>query len=144
LAHDGLIAALEERVDSHLAALSAGVSRQWPYVRDQVIDDTYLALPRHAGMLSLVRSASFWMAPSQISPCSPSPLTSATARPMSARSSSSKRACPKFLRQVQPPGHRRPLEADRRSTTCRGAGLQAHDRTGRRGHGRIRHDAQLS
>lgn len=78
------------------------------------------------------------------SPCSPSPLTPATARLMSARSSSSKRACPKFLRQVQPPGHRRPREADRRSTTCRGAGLQARDRTRRRGHGRIRHDAQLS
>lgn len=43
LAHDGLIAALEERIDSHLAALSAGVSRQWPYVRGQVIDDAYLA-----------------------------------------------------------------------------------------------------
>lgn len=43
LAHDGLIAALEERIDSHLSALSAGVSRQWPYVRGQVIDDAYLA-----------------------------------------------------------------------------------------------------
>ncbi len=43
LAHDGLIAALEERIDSHLAALSAGVSRQWSYVRGQVIDDAYLA-----------------------------------------------------------------------------------------------------
>jgi putative ATP-dependent endonuclease of the OLD family len=43
LADDGLIAALEERIDSHLAALSAGVSRQWPYVRGQVIDDAYLA-----------------------------------------------------------------------------------------------------
>jgi putative ATP-dependent endonuclease of OLD family len=43
LTHDGLIAALEERIDSHLAALSAGVSRQWSYVRGQVIDDTYLA-----------------------------------------------------------------------------------------------------
>jgi len=43
LAHDGLIAGLEERIDSHLAALSAGVSRQWPYVRGQVIDDAYLA-----------------------------------------------------------------------------------------------------
>jgi putative ATP-dependent endonuclease of the OLD family len=39
----GLIAALEERIDSHLAALSSGVSRQWPYVRGQVIDDAYLA-----------------------------------------------------------------------------------------------------
>lgn len=43
LAHDGLIAALEERVNSHLSALSAGVSRQWSYVRGQVIDDAYLA-----------------------------------------------------------------------------------------------------
>ena len=43
LAHDGLIAAREERIDSHLAALSAGVSRQWSYVRGQVIDDAYLA-----------------------------------------------------------------------------------------------------
>ncbi len=43
LAHEGLIAALEERIDNHLAALSAGVSRQWPYVRGQVIDDAYLA-----------------------------------------------------------------------------------------------------
>ncbi len=43
LAHDGLIAALEERIDRQLTALSAGVSRQWSYIRGQVIDDTYLA-----------------------------------------------------------------------------------------------------
>jgi putative ATP-dependent endonuclease of OLD family len=43
LAKDGLIQAVEERISAHLAALSAGVSRNWPYVRGQVIDDTYLA-----------------------------------------------------------------------------------------------------
>jgi putative ATP-dependent endonuclease of OLD family len=43
LAHDGIIAALEERISTHLSALSAGVSQQWPFVRGQVIDDTYLA-----------------------------------------------------------------------------------------------------
>jgi len=43
LARDGLIAAVEERIDAHLASLSTGVSRQWPYVRGQVIDDAYLA-----------------------------------------------------------------------------------------------------
>jgi putative ATP-dependent endonuclease of OLD family len=43
LSTDPLIAAVEERIDGHLAALSAGVSRQWPYVRGQQIDDQYLA-----------------------------------------------------------------------------------------------------
>ena len=43
LANDPLIAAVEARIGSHLAALSAGVSRQWPYVRGQVVDDQYLA-----------------------------------------------------------------------------------------------------
>lgn len=43
LAKDGLINAVEERIAGHLAAMSAGVSRHWPYVRGQVIDDTYLA-----------------------------------------------------------------------------------------------------
>ncbi|WP_319448957.1 MULTISPECIES: ATP-dependent nuclease [unclassified Mycobacterium] len=43
LATDGLLAALEERVDEHLNALSAGVSRTWPYIRGQVVDDRYLA-----------------------------------------------------------------------------------------------------
>ncbi|MEU8001068.1 AAA family ATPase [Catellatospora sp. NPDC049111] len=43
LARDGLIAAVEERITSHLGSLTAGVSRQWPYVRGQVIDDAYLA-----------------------------------------------------------------------------------------------------
>ncbi|SER92675.1 putative ATP-dependent endonuclease of the OLD family [Actinokineospora terrae] len=43
LTGDGLIRAVEERISTHLQALSAGVSRNWPYVRNQVIDDTYLA-----------------------------------------------------------------------------------------------------
>jgi putative ATP-dependent endonuclease of OLD family len=43
LAKDGIIEAVEERIGAHLSAMSAGVSRQWPYVRGQVIDDTYLA-----------------------------------------------------------------------------------------------------
>jgi putative ATP-dependent endonuclease of OLD family len=43
LSSDGLIAAVEERITTHLGSLSAGVSRQWPYVRGQVIDDAYLA-----------------------------------------------------------------------------------------------------
>jgi putative ATP-dependent endonuclease of OLD family len=40
---DDLVAAVEERIGAHLSSLSAGVSRQWPFVRGQVIDDTYLA-----------------------------------------------------------------------------------------------------
>ncbi|WP_188281072.1 ATP-dependent nuclease [Streptomyces sp. CBMA29] len=43
LAKDGIIEAVEERIGAHLSAMSAGVSRRWPYVRGQVIDDTYLA-----------------------------------------------------------------------------------------------------
>jgi putative ATP-dependent endonuclease of the OLD family len=43
LASDELIAALEARIGRHLRALSAGVTRTWPYVRGQVIDDAYLA-----------------------------------------------------------------------------------------------------
>lgn len=43
LATDGLLSALEQRVDEHLRALSAGVSRNWPYIRGQVVDDQYLA-----------------------------------------------------------------------------------------------------
>lgn len=43
LTADGLIAQLQERISEHLGALSAGVNRQWPYVRGQVVDDTYLA-----------------------------------------------------------------------------------------------------
>jgi len=43
LVRDGIIAAVEERIGAHLGALSAGVSQQWPFVRGQVIDDTYLA-----------------------------------------------------------------------------------------------------
>ncbi|MGQ4479343.1 ATP-dependent nuclease [Streptomyces sp. SAS_276] len=43
LAKDSLIEAVEERIGSHLASLTSGVQQQWPYVRGQVIDDTYLA-----------------------------------------------------------------------------------------------------
>lgn len=43
LATDGLLQALEERVGEHLRALSAGVSRNWSYIRGQVVDDQYLA-----------------------------------------------------------------------------------------------------
>jgi putative ATP-dependent endonuclease of OLD family len=43
LTNDPLIAAVEARIDMHLAALSAGVSRQWPYVGGQAVDDQYLA-----------------------------------------------------------------------------------------------------
>jgi putative ATP-dependent endonuclease of OLD family len=43
LTNDGLIKAVEERIDGHLAALSAGVSRQHPFIGGQVIDDAYLA-----------------------------------------------------------------------------------------------------
>lgn len=43
LATDDLLQGLEDRVGEHLRALSAGVSRNWPYVRGQVVDDRYLA-----------------------------------------------------------------------------------------------------
>lgn len=43
LTSDGLIAQVQMRVSEHLGALSAGVNRQWPYVRGQVVDDAYLA-----------------------------------------------------------------------------------------------------
>ena len=43
LAADDLITALEDRIGDYLRSLSAGVTRTWPYVRGQVIDDTYLA-----------------------------------------------------------------------------------------------------
>ncbi|MBT0993155.1 AAA family ATPase [Cellulomonas sp. DKR-3] len=43
LATDGLLQGLEERVGHHLRSLSAGVSRNWPYVGGQVVDDRYLA-----------------------------------------------------------------------------------------------------
>lgn len=39
----GLIGAVEDRVEEHLSALSAGVRRQWGYVGGQVVDDAYLA-----------------------------------------------------------------------------------------------------
>ncbi|MCI3928903.1 ATP-dependent nuclease [Streptomyces sp. AN091965] len=43
LAKDSLIDAVEARISEQLGRLSAGVSTHWPYVRGQVIDDTYLA-----------------------------------------------------------------------------------------------------
>ncbi|MFD8911700.1 ATP-dependent endonuclease [Streptomyces sp. NPDC059575] len=43
LAKDSLIDAVEARIGEQLGRLTAGVSPQWPYVRGQVIDDTYLA-----------------------------------------------------------------------------------------------------
>lgn len=43
LATDPLLQELEARVDAQLRALSAGVSRNWPYIRGQVADDRYLA-----------------------------------------------------------------------------------------------------
>lgn len=43
LATDDLLVGLEERVGEQLRALSAGVSRNWPYIRGQVVDDRYLA-----------------------------------------------------------------------------------------------------
>ena len=43
LATDELLAGLEARVTQQLRALSAGVSRNWPYIRGQVVDDRYLA-----------------------------------------------------------------------------------------------------
>lgn len=43
LATDELLVGLENRVGEQLRALSAGVSRNWPYIRGQVVDDRYLA-----------------------------------------------------------------------------------------------------
>lgn len=43
LSDDPLIKAVEERVTGHLSSLTAGVSKQWPYVRGQRVDDAYLA-----------------------------------------------------------------------------------------------------
>ncbi|WP_340559985.1 ATP-dependent nuclease [Streptomyces sp. GSL17-111] len=43
LAKDGIIEAVEERIGAHLSAMTAGVGRQWSYVRGQVINDNYLA-----------------------------------------------------------------------------------------------------
>ncbi|WP_405056827.1 AAA family ATPase [Kribbella sp. NBC_01505] len=43
LATDDILVGLEERVSEQLRALSAGVSRNWPYIRGQVVDDRYLA-----------------------------------------------------------------------------------------------------
>ncbi|WP_085190003.1 AAA family ATPase [Mycobacterium sp. IEC1808] len=43
LTNDGLITAVEARIDESLGQLTAGVRRQWPYVRGQMVDDNYLA-----------------------------------------------------------------------------------------------------
>lgn len=43
LASDPLLQGLENRVGDQLRALSAGVARNWPYIRGQVVDDRYLA-----------------------------------------------------------------------------------------------------
>ncbi|MDF6020967.1 AAA family ATPase [Streptomyces sp. JH34] len=43
LAKESIIDAVEKRIGGYLTDLSAGVDRQWPYIRGQVIDDTYLA-----------------------------------------------------------------------------------------------------
>jgi putative ATP-dependent endonuclease of OLD family len=43
LATHEVLEALEDRVGAQLRALSAGVSRKWPYIRGQVVDDRYLA-----------------------------------------------------------------------------------------------------
>lgn len=43
LATDDLLKSLETRVGEHLHALSAGVRKTWPYIRGQVVDDSYLA-----------------------------------------------------------------------------------------------------
>lgn len=43
LAKESIIDAVEKRIGGYLTDLSAGVDRQWSYIRGQVIDDTYLA-----------------------------------------------------------------------------------------------------
>lgn len=43
LATHDVLEALEDRVGEQLRAISAGVSRKWPYIRGQVVDDRYLA-----------------------------------------------------------------------------------------------------
>jgi len=43
LTQDGIIAQIEARITSHLHALTAGVTRQTPHIRAQVVDDNYLA-----------------------------------------------------------------------------------------------------
>lgn len=43
LSSDPIISAVEERITTHLTTLSAGVSKHWPYVRGQRVDDGYLA-----------------------------------------------------------------------------------------------------
>ncbi|MFD6177560.1 MULTISPECIES: ATP-dependent nuclease [unclassified Isoptericola] len=43
LTQHGIIADIETRIANHLHALTAGVTRQTPHIRAQVVDDTYLA-----------------------------------------------------------------------------------------------------
>lgn len=43
LAKESIIDAVEKRIGGYLTDLSAGENQQWPYIRGQVIDDTYLA-----------------------------------------------------------------------------------------------------
>ncbi|MDO8148740.1 AAA family ATPase [Isoptericola sp. b515] len=43
LAKDEVLARLEQRVAGEMRALSAGVRRNFPYIRGQVVDDSYLA-----------------------------------------------------------------------------------------------------
>lgn len=43
LTQHGVIAQIEARITSHLHALTAGVTRQTPHIRAQVVDDNYLA-----------------------------------------------------------------------------------------------------
>lgn len=43
LAQHGSLASVEERIRQHLSSLTAGVSKNWPYIRGQVVDDAYLA-----------------------------------------------------------------------------------------------------
>ena len=43
LSREPIIEAVEERITTNLSALTAGVARQWPYVRGQRVDDAYLA-----------------------------------------------------------------------------------------------------
>lgn len=43
LSADPVIEAVEERITAHLISLTTGVSKHWPYVRGQRVDDGYLA-----------------------------------------------------------------------------------------------------
>jgi len=43
LSHSGLVDSVEQRVRSHMTALSSGVSQQYPFIGGQEVDDAYLA-----------------------------------------------------------------------------------------------------